>query len=555
MKNSKMKLWRSCKMSEFKQISQIKNRSNLNKLFYYLRKFFITKPFVSPYIYMNYNFKDKSSNVFKVFYYLKKILYKFIYLLFIMLMASVLSEASKNINFINNLSILKLSHINIFFALWTALLFWGNYKSKLLSYDEFKDTLVFSFQIPFSRIYSFELKETFIDRVIYSIIVFAYIAFNLKHLPLAIFAVILVFFAMYFAESFSFILAKRIKRELNAAEATIMLFLGSFILIFFSIVNINLLYKIALSISLALIYIFFTYKNLYDIQTIENFNQLMTQNIVNSRNQLEDVANMNLASVKIDEDIDANKSDKFIEESSGYTLFNKIFLSRHRNLWYKPLRIQSIGILVFLLTVSIYLFLSRYFNIVQIFRNESKYKDIYLFITKAFLFFSYFTGTGEKLSQAYYKNADYSLLHYSFYRRKETIWLQYLSRVKSAIMMGFVPFIILASFGLIWSLSFSDLIIIDLLSFLINILVISLFFNLHYLFMYYIIQPFNAKLEAKSVIYTLAKIMIYVFVFNSSEFLSQNYSSVVLSGFFVIYLLVSVVLVRLFAHKTFVYKD
>ena len=73
--------------------------------------------------------------------------------------------------------------------------------------------------------------------------------------------------------------------------------------------------------------------------------------------------------------------------------------------------------------------------------------------------------------------------------------------------------------------------------------------------MYYIIQPFNAKLEAKSVIYTLAKIMIYVFVFNSSEFLSQNYSSVVLSGFFIIYLLVSVVLVRLFAHKTFVYKD
>lgn len=191
-------------MSEFKQISQIKNRSNLNKLFYYLRKFFITKPFVSPYIYMNYNFKDKSSNVFKVFYYLKKILYKFIYLSLIMLMASVLSEASKNINFINNLSILKLSKINIFFALWTALLFWGNYKSRLLSYDQFKDTLVFSFQIPFSRIYSFELKETLIDRVIYAIIVFAYIAFNFKHLPLAIFALILVFFAMYFAESFSF---------------------------------------------------------------------------------------------------------------------------------------------------------------------------------------------------------------------------------------------------------------------------------------------------------------------------------------------------------------
>ena len=102
-------------MSEFKQISQIKNRSNLNKLFYYLRKFFITKPFVSPYIYMNYNFKDKSSNVFKVFYYLKKILYKFIYLSLIMLMASVLSEASKNINFIKSFREYDGSANNIYF--------------------------------------------------------------------------------------------------------------------------------------------------------------------------------------------------------------------------------------------------------------------------------------------------------------------------------------------------------------------------------------------------------------------------------------------------------
>ncbi|WP_159519669.1 hypothetical protein [Erysipelothrix urinaevulpis] len=306
-----------------------------------------------------------------------------------------------------------------------------------------------------------------------------------------------------------------------------------------------------------LLYILRKQHDYQQLKTSEFINTIMIQNIRNADELLATVSNQSLTHVQVDQEVDVEASQSYLTQSKGYSYFNNLFMNRHRRIWLKPLKILTFLVFSFacLLTGLLFYIQNIDPNAKAILGDGDVFESVYFLFTKAFLLFYYFTNIGEKITQAYYINADYSLLHYSFYRRKEVIWRQYLSRVKSSIYIGIVPVMTLTVFLIIWKVMVPSSSTLNLFSFIINLFIISMFFNLHYLFMYYLLSPFNLKLEAKSIPYNLSKIIIYLFVFNSSEFLAKPQSFIYMSVFFVLYTLCSIVLVRLFAHKTFTYKD
>ena len=87
---------------------------------------------------------------------------------------------------------------------------------------------------------------------------------------------------------------------------------------------------------------------------------------------------------------------------------------------------------------------------------------------------------------------------------------------------------------------------------LVSILCMSMFFSVHYLTIYYLLQPYNAGTEMKSGTYRLVLTVTYIVCF----FLMQQRIPILLFGalailFCVLYCIVACILVYKFAPRTF----
>lgn len=87
---------------------------------------------------------------------------------------------------------------------------------------------------------------------------------------------------------------------------------------------------------------------------------------------------------------------------------------------------------------------------------------------------------------------------------------------------------------------------------IVSILCMSMFFSVHYLTIYYLLQPYNAGTEIKSGTYRIVMTATYIVCF----FLMQQRMPILIFGiltmvFFVLYGIVASILVFRFAPKTF----
>src|SRR5699024_432834 len=80
-----------------------------------------------------------------------------------------------------------------------------------------------------------------------------------------------------------------------------------------------------------------------------------------------------------------------------------------------------------------------------------------------------------------------------------------------------------------------------------------MFFNFHYLFMYYLFQPFTEGLKEKSFGYSILNVLAYYIIINALRAFSEIRTTLFyIIGFFVlIYIIIGFISVRLFAHKRF----
>ena len=150
-------------------------------------------------------------------------------------------------------------------------------------------------------------------------------------------------------------------------------------------------------------------------------------------------------------------------------------------------------------------------------------------------------------------NCDHSLLTYSFYKQPGSILKLFQIRLREIMKINAVPALVLGV-GLVLILYVSGgtdnpLNYVVLLA---SILSMSLFFSIHYLTLYYLLQPYTAGTEMKSGTYRIAMVLTYVVCYLMMDLrLPLLVFGVACIVFCVLYSMVACILVYKFAPQTF----
>jgi energy-coupling factor transporter ATP-binding protein EcfA2 len=148
---------------------------------------------------------------------------------------------------------------------------------------------------------------------------------------------------------------------------------------------------------------------------------------------------------------------------------------------------------------------------------------------------------------------DHSMLAYRFYRQPKAILALFTERLKSISIINFMPASVLA-LGLAFLLFFSggtqnplNYVVIVL-----SIFAMSVFFSVHTLVLYYLLQPYNANMEIKNPIYEIINTITYlVCYFAAGKAVSTLVFGIGVTLFCILYVAAALVLAYRLAPKTF----
>ena len=168
-----------------------------------------------------------------------------------------------------------------------------------------------------------------------------------------------------------------------------------------------------------------------------------------------------------------------------------------------------------------------------------------------FIMYSFNRRTG--FTQALFINCDHSLLTYSFYKQPKNILKLFWIRLREIVKVNLLPSSVIGT-GLallLFATGGTDNLFHYVVLF-VSVVALSIFFSVHYLTLYYLLQPYNAGTEIKSgtyqfmtggtyfVCYMMLQVKMPTFIFG-----------IMTIAFCVIYCIVASVLVYKLAPKTF----
>jgi hypothetical protein len=271
---------------------------------------------------------------------------------------------------------------------------------------------------------------------------------------------------------------------------------------------------------------------------------LTKDNIFNIENLKVD---MNFASVKLDEK-KMSKEDlntKVFDNKKGYEYLNSLFFLRHRRIMVSPIKTR-VGIIGVLFLIGMFIVLS----------TPSSGNKMLLTIQKStpmLVFTMYFLSTGERICKALFYNCDSSLLRYTYYREGKVILTNFTSRLKRTVILNIIPAIALciSIVGIIVASGHSSK-LISLIPLFLCIICLSCFFSIHYLFMYYVLQPYTVDLTVKSPLFKFINIVVYLISYICLQIKTSSfYFTLGVLITTIIYMAVALVLTYKVAPKTF----
>ena len=167
---------------------------------------------------------------------------------------------------------------------------------------------------------------------------------------------------------------------------------------------------------------------------------------------------------------------------------------------------------------------------------------------------SYFMYTGEFFVKYCFYNMDKDLMRHAYYRTSENVLKSIKIRIVELIKYYLLPYLFMLGMILIVcaSLSFGY-------AYTISLLLISfaglLFFSMHYLYIYYLLQPFTESAKVKNPLYSGLTYVIYMIMYFSGTSDSKDLIFKYILIFVVIYLILGGILVYKFAPKRFKIHD
>ena len=227
--------------------------------------------------------------------------------------------------------------------------------------------------------------------------------------------------------------------------------------------------------------------SLWKILTFQNYHDMCRQILADSKNQMDaavkSVQEQNKGIISGDSDITSRKK--------GFEFLNELFIKRHQKiLWRSSKKIATICLaLVMGLVLCFYL------------KPEMKGRanSLLLAYLPYFVFIMYAINRGTGFTRALFMNCDRSLLTYSFYKQpgltlklfRIRLWeIIKVNLLPAAVVGGGLAILLYVSGGTDNPLHYAVLFI--------SVICMSIFFSVHYLTIYYLLQPFNAGTEMKS---------------------------------------------------------
>ena len=240
-----------------------------------------------------------------------------------------------------------------------------------------------------------------------------------------------------------------------------------------------------------------------------------------------------------------------IEKKKGFEYLNAVFINRHKRLLWKPVkRVCAICILLVAAGIGAMLYLDD-----PGFRKDTA--ELLLKNLGMSTFWMYLINRGMGYTQALFMNCDHSLLCYPFYRKPKAVLELFTIRLREIIKINLPPALILGA-GLSAMLFISHG-TQNPLNYLILFLVFpaeSVFFSVHYLVIYYLLQPYNAGTEIKSGMYKVITGLTYVACYMTIQLRMSTlkFGSIMIT-FSVVYCVVACVLAYRIAPRTFKIRE
>ena len=229
----------------------------------------------------------------------------------------------------------------------------------------------------------------------------------------------------------------------------------------------------------------------------------------------------------------------------GFAFLNELFIKRHQKiLWGATIKIASIcGFLCCGILLVMYLMPEM----------KAGANAAVLTWLPYFVFIMYAINRGTGFTKALFMNCDHSLLTYSFYKRPKFVLKLFQIRLLEIMKINAVPALVIGcGLALILYVSGGTDTPLNYAVLIVSILCMSLFFSIHYLTIYYLLQPYTAGTEMKSGTYRIILIVTYAVCYG---LMNVRMPILVFGGacimFCILYSIVACVLVYRFAPQTF----
>lgn len=230
---------------------------------------------------------------------------------------------------------------------------------------------------------------------------------------------------------------------------------------------------------------------------------------------------------------------------SGYQYFNELFMKRHSKLLTKSAKkitLVCLGVLAAAVAVC--------FLLPGV---KEKINGFTLSFLPYFLFVMYLVNRGRVITQAMFMNCDHSMLAYRFYRQPKVVLALFAERLKYIVAINLMPASVIAlGLPLLLFVSGGTQNPLHYVLLFFSILAMSVFFSVHTLVLYYLLQPYNVNMEMKNATYNIVNSITYfICYFAIGKEVSTLYFGIGVSVFCVLYVVVALFLAYRLAPKTF----
>ena len=270
------------------------------------------------------------------------------------------------------------------------------------------------------------------------------------------------------------------------------------------------------------------------------YKELLSNNniyIVNANNKNEIARASSLKNIEYNE--------KFTSNKSGFAYFHDLFVKRHRKILTLAIKKQSIVLLFLFILAVIALLMNKDIH--------QEINNLLLTYLPYFVFIMYLLNRGQTVTSAMFLNCDHSMLTYRIYRTPKVILGIFKERLKTLIFLNLIPASILGiALPILLFITGGTDNPLNYIVLFVSIIAMSIFFSVHYLVMYYLLQPYNVETEMKSSTYSVVQFLTYfVCYFMIDLHLPTLYFGACLILFCVLYSVLSLFIVYRLAPKTF----